>query len=49
MCETADTDLLVWNNNRLIQWAKSVDLKGIAYIAYMHNIIGDCLISEFPF
>ncbi|XP_078488942.1 kazrin isoform X1 [Ciona intestinalis] len=27
MCQTRDTDVLVWNNARLIQWAKSVDLK----------------------
>nr|CAB3257978.1 kazrin [Phallusia mammillata] len=27
MCQSTDTDLLVWNNSRLIQWAKSIDLK----------------------
>lgn len=28
MCQSCDADLVVWNNNRLIQWAKAVDLKG---------------------
>ncbi|CAK8691010.1 unnamed protein product [Clavelina lepadiformis] len=27
MCQSCDTDLLVWNNTRLVQWAKSIDLK----------------------
>uniref|UniRef100_H2YB28 SAM domain-containing protein n=1 Tax=Ciona savignyi TaxID=51511 RepID=H2YB28_CIOSA len=27
MCQSCDADLLVWNNARLVQWAKSIDLK----------------------
>ena len=28
MCQSSDGDILVWNNNRFIQWIKSIDLKG---------------------
>lgn len=37
MCESSDTDLLVWNNSRLIQWVKSIDLKGT--LLYRSNFL----------
>ena len=27
MCEEADTDPIVWTNQRLVQWVESIDLK----------------------
>lgn len=49
MCNSNDTDLLVWSNARLMQWAKSVDLKEYAQNLRESGIHGALLVLDTSF
>ncbi|XP_039250184.2 kazrin-like isoform X3 [Styela clava] len=49
MCHSCDADLVVWSNNRLIQWAKSVDLKEYAFNLRESGVHGALLVLDTSF